>query len=80
MSLGAKEFFEVYGAIKKFVGEGGGSDELKRRFESLKRLLGDVYDAESFKSALAENKQIPTPLEEELTSAKMLFLLEQSRR
>ena len=79
LALSAKEFLSFYNTIKKFLGEGKGSDELKARFESITKLLHQTYDPDSFKSAVTAGEMIPTPLEEELTSAKMLFLREQSQ-
>ena len=79
MVMSVNRFYSDFKAIKMFVEDNPGTaDDLKKALSLVMESFKNAYSSESFKEALYSNANIPDDLEENFTSAVIIYKREKA--
>lgn len=74
MSMTVREFVERLNAVKASAKNGECTAEIEQSLEKVKERLRATYTPDQLKEALAAESEVPTYLEEDLTTLTMTWM------
>ena len=81
MVMSINRFYSTFKTIKLFVQESSEvSEQLASTLKRVEKAFRAAYTSETFKQALMKDELIPSDLEEEITSAYILYNNEKARK
>jgi hypothetical protein len=74
MAMTARDFVERMNAIKASVKNGECTPQIEGDLDKLRERLKHSFTPDALKAALASDTEVPTPLEEDLTTLHMAWM------